>query len=122
MHDQAILILEDDAVLRKQLARFLERRGFAVTATASIREFLQRVRADEFAAVLLDLSLPDGDGIDAWALGRRYQPQATALLMTAQTNPAVAARARAGGFVAVLGKPLRVPQLLGLVCSAAVAA
>jgi CheY-like chemotaxis protein len=118
MTNPTILILEDDGVLRKQLSRYLGRHGFAVTATASIREFRASLASSRFAAVLLDLSLPDGDGVEAWAGCRTEHPEATALLMTAQAGPEVSERAGRAGIAAVLDKPLCVSALLGLLGSA----
>lgn len=119
MDDRSVLILEDDGVLRRQLSRCLDRRGFVVTATASVREFRASLAASRYAAVLLDLSLPDGDGVEAWRAGRDCQPGATAFLMTAQAGPEVAERAGQAGIAAVLDKPLRVSELLALLASAA---
>ncbi len=113
-NSKAILILEDDGVLRKHLARLLGRRGFDVTTTASVSEFRRTLTSSRFTAVLLDLSLPDGDGVDAWSESREHLPDATALLMTAQSCAAVEERADRAGIAAVLDKPFRVTDLLAL--------
>lgn len=65
-----VLVVEDEAVLRRNLTRLLERRGLAVVAASSVTEaraLLQRAAVD---AAILDVSLPDGDGLDLLPLTR----------------------------------------------------
>jgi len=64
------------------------------------------------ASLLLDLSLPDGDGLSAWAEARSAQAGAVAVMMTAFRSPEVTRRAEDLGIRALLPKPLEVPLLL----------
>jgi DNA-binding NtrC family response regulator len=106
------LILEDEKVLRKHLGRLLQREGFEVCAAASVQTFRDHVACERFDVVLLDLSLPDGDGICAWEQARGEQPAARAILMTAHGSADTARRAAASGIAAVLAKPLDLRALL----------
>lgn len=107
-----MLLLEDDAILRKHLCRLLARHGFEVRAVSSVDAFLSWALRLEFQAFLLDLSLPDGDGLDAWGRARSVQPGAVAVLMTAHGSDEVARRAADLGIQALLPKPIDVPNLL----------
>jgi DNA-binding NtrC family response regulator len=106
------LILEDERVLRKHVARLLEREGYEVCAAETVGAFRELAGVGRYDVVLLDLSLPDGDGIRAWEQVSGGQPDAMALLMTAHGTADTACRAAAAGIVAVLPKPLDLRRLV----------
>src|SRR3712207_2308706 len=58
-----VLLVEDHAALRKMVADHLARRGFAVDATASAGEARDALAVVSYDALVLDLGLPDDDGI-----------------------------------------------------------
>ena len=59
-----LLIVEDDLALATALAAALERRGFASDAAARLDDAAHMIGVAQYAAVLLDLGLPDGDGVE----------------------------------------------------------
>lgn len=59
----AILVVEDDLVTRRLLQEILERDGCSVTTAGTVAEAMGEVGRREFDLVLLDLILPDGDGL-----------------------------------------------------------
>ncbi len=59
----SVLVVEDDRSMRKYLRGALEAHGYAVTEAGSLAEASSVVAAQSFTAVLLDLGLPDGDGL-----------------------------------------------------------
>jgi DNA-binding response OmpR family regulator len=59
----AILVIEDDLVTRRLLQEVLERDGCFVVTAGSVAEAMAEVGRREFDLVLLDLILPDGDGL-----------------------------------------------------------
>lgn len=65
MKQHSILFLEDDVEFRHNVEQFLTHDGFNVTPVDSIANFEQQLSKKTFDAVLLDLELPDGDGITA---------------------------------------------------------
>ena len=66
-----ILLIDDDALLRRSLAFSLERAGYGVTTAASAEEGLALVAAVQPQLVLLDIGLPGMDGLDALRQLRR---------------------------------------------------
>jgi DNA-binding response OmpR family regulator len=60
-----ILLVDDDALLRRSLAFNLEQAGYRVTAAASAEQALDRANQDPPDLVLLDIGLPGMDGLDA---------------------------------------------------------
>lgn len=60
-----ILIVDDDALLRRSLAYNLEQAGFRAEAAGTAEDALAQVRLDSPDLVLLDIGLPGMDGLDA---------------------------------------------------------
>jgi DNA-binding response OmpR family regulator len=60
----AILVVEDDLLTRRLLQTVLERDGCLVTTAGSVAEALAETGRRGFDLILLDLGLPDGDGLD----------------------------------------------------------
>jgi len=58
-----VLIVEDDAFTRSLFAAYMEREGYAVSVAASGREMLECLELQRHDLVLLDLMLPDEDGL-----------------------------------------------------------
>ena len=58
-----VLIVEDDAFTRSLFAAYMEREGYAVSVAANGREMLERLELERHDLVLLDLMLPDEDGL-----------------------------------------------------------
>ena len=61
---ETILVIEDEAAISSFVAAYLRKDGFNVVATASGREALAFVRANQPSLVVLDLMLPDLDGME----------------------------------------------------------
>ena len=107
-----MLILEDERLLTKHLARLFAARGYEVQTVGTVASFVAVARGERFEMLLLDLHLPDGSGLDAWEEARATQTGARAILMTAHGSADVARRARELGIHAVLSKPLNLSLLL----------
>jgi len=105
-----ILIVEDESLLRRQLAANLERFGADVTAADSIAATRQHLRDGQFDFVLLDVNLPDGLGTDL--LREHAFPPATAIIvMTANGAAASAVEAMRLGATDYLVKPFDLGEL-----------
>jgi DNA-binding response OmpR family regulator len=61
----AILVVEDELLTRRTLQELLQREGFAVTTAGTVAEALGEVNRNGYDLVLLDIVLPDGDGLGA---------------------------------------------------------
>ena len=81
-----ILLVEDDARLAAMVSDYLGEAGFRMSATASGAEAERLLKGDDFDAAILDLMLPDMDGLD---LCRRIRAQSTIplLMLTARGDP-----------------------------------
>ncbi len=58
------MLVEDDMLVAQGLCRSLRQQGYSVEHCASVKSALQCLQSDEIEMVILDLGLPDGDGID----------------------------------------------------------
>lgn len=63
--EQSILVVEDELLTRRTLQGLLESEGFDVTTAGSVAEATGEVNRRAFDLILLDILLPDGDGLDA---------------------------------------------------------
>jgi DNA-binding response OmpR family regulator len=109
---ERILIVEDEAVLRKHLARLLVRQGYEVTTAGSCAEARLELNRERFGLLLLDITLPDGDGLSLLAtLEDGQRPQQT-VVMTAFTTPENEHRALNLDICRVLRKPLDLIELV----------
>ena len=87
-----ILVVDDEVAIRRLLRNTLEQAGHQVVEARDGREALARAAADHPDAVLLDLGLPDRDGLELVPLIRK-QSKATLLVISARdaTDQKVAA-------------------------------
>lgn len=110
-----ILIVEDEAVLRKHLGRLFVREGYEVVSAGSRAEAIERLAADHFDAVLLDVKLPDGDGLEVLAAIAPHRRPGRTMVMTAFSTPENEARAQDLKVDCLLRKPLDLNQVVSAV-------
>lgn len=105
-----ILVVEDEPLLRRQLAANLERFGAEITLADSIGAARQCLRDGQFDFLLLDVNLPDGLGTDL--LREKVFPSATAIIvMTANGGVEGAVEAIRLGATDYLVKPFDAGEL-----------
>ena len=59
-----LLVVEDEIEINESICRFLKSEGFIVESATSYRDALYKIEDYLYDCILLDLSLPDGDGLD----------------------------------------------------------
>ena len=107
-----LLLVEDDLFLRSGLTELLEQAGYAVDACASVKEACNNVEKDTYDLIVLDIGLPDGDGIElckAWRLAGRRMP---VLFLTACDEEIQVVRGFDAGGDDYVAKPFRMLELL----------
>ena len=92
-----ILVADDEISIRYLLKTGLELSGFRVTCVSSGREAMSVARNEALDAVISDVFMADGDGLDLARELRTLNPRLTIILMTAQGSVDVAVRAVAEG-------------------------
>ncbi|GAA1072713.1 response regulator [Tsukamurella spumae] len=132
--DVSVLVVDDHPMWRDAVARDLEARGFVVAGTADSVAAAGRIAgAVQPRVVLMDMSLPDGDGAAGTALVLAAAPQAQVLILSAsdeRDDVVEAVKAGACGYLVksasaeelvaavhatAAGQPVFTPGLAGLV-------
>ncbi len=108
-----VLVVDDEALLRRRLAAHLEALGADVTIVETLAAARNQIAALEFDFVLLDIHLPDGLGLDLLRAGT-IPPTTGVVVMTAQGGVEGAVEAMRFGALDYLVKPFD-PALLPLV-------
>ena len=80
----SLLIVEDDSAIRESLSDYFGDRGFSVAAAGTLRGAERELESRRFGLVLLDLKLPDGDGLDLLRGLRRSADPTAVLVLTAR--------------------------------------
>jgi two-component system, NtrC family, nitrogen regulation response regulator NtrX len=107
-----ILIIDDEKNIRASLSRFFDLNGHNVETAESGREGLDKVRRSYFDCVLLDLKLPDTEGIEVLARVREFDPFVPVILLTAHGTTAKAVEAMKKGAFDFFEKPADEEKLL----------
>ena len=111
-----VLVAEDNELVGSAMRILIEETGHRVTIARSIAETVSAAAADPVDVLLLDLGLPDGDGLavldELGALGAL--PRVTVAL-TGRDEPEVRDRCLAAGCRDVLVKPVPSRELMRLV-------
>ncbi|MFO0929563.1 MAG: response regulator [Gemmataceae bacterium] len=115
MNAASILVVDDEADTCQNLSDILGDLGYQVEVAHDGRQAMARVTARPFDVILLDLRMPDTDGITLYRAIRQVQASAVAILVTAYVGAGVLEQAQAAGAWKVLTKPVDFPLLLGLV-------
>lgn len=106
-----LLIVEDDTDVRELVSLLLREEGYAVDAAADYTEGLALALTNDYDALVLDVRLPDGNGMDIARTLRRESRMVPILMLTAQRTPGDAVRGLDAGADDYLGKPFDVTEL-----------
>jgi CheY-like chemotaxis protein len=110
-----LLVAEDNSVNQKLLLALLERQGHAAVLTANGREALEALEREAFDAVLLDVQMPEVDGLEVARRIRANEAGSSRrlplLALTAHAMKGDRERCLAAGMDDYLAKPLDVPEL-----------
>jgi CheY-like chemotaxis protein len=108
-----LLLVEDSALVTDALRALFEGVGHRVRVASSVAAAITSCQTERPDVMLLDLSLPDGDGLRVLASlrGSLAEPRITAA-MTGHDDPEVRERCLAAGCADVLVKPMPTRELL----------
>jgi DNA-binding NarL/FixJ family response regulator len=118
----SVLLVDDEPRLRAQLRAVLDDHEVVVVGEAGTgREGVELACRLQPQVVLMDLRMPELDGIAATRLLLARQPSAVVLILSAYTDPALMGEARQAGARGYLVKGCRVGELVEAITSAAAA-
>lgn len=110
-----ILVADDERSIRLTLETGLTLNGFRVTCARTGREAIQAARDSHFDAVISDIFMPDGDGLEVLRSLRAISPTIPIILITAQGSVELAVSAVSEGASDFIAKPFEVAAVAALV-------
>ena len=106
-----ILLVEDDAALRSALEELLLREGYEVAKVSNVRSAVEAMNV-EIDLAMLDVGLPDGDGVSLCRQWRSEGIQTPILFLTAKDEELDVVRGLDAGGNDYVTKPFRMQELL----------
>ncbi|UVH56428.1 sigma-54 dependent transcriptional regulator [Variovorax paradoxus] len=113
-----ILVIDDEPDLRTLYELTLLREGYRVEAAGSVSEAWQHLEAGRFDAVITDMRLPDGQGMEIIHRIQKAQRSERCVVMTAYGSAENAVEALKAGAFDYLTKPVDLKQFRAVVASA----
>ncbi|MDH3694000.1 MAG: response regulator [Gammaproteobacteria bacterium] len=110
-----LLILEDETVLAKNIAKYLERHGYLTRTAGSVLDANRELREERIDAVLLDINLPDCNGFDFYEHIRVDYTHLRAVAMSGRTTFEYQSRAKKLEIDSFLSKPFPLSEMLNAV-------
>jgi DNA-binding NtrC family response regulator len=107
-----VLTVDDEQVVVESIRRVLTEEGYEVATSTSPRAGLELLRKDSFDLLLLDIKMPEMDGIEVLKAAREISPETEVLIITGYATIDTAVEAIKLGAFDYLEKPVSPPQLL----------
>src|SRR5499426_2150042 len=111
MSKEKVLVVDDDSAIRYTLTEALRGWGYEPFEAATVAAALEVFDAEQPAAVLQDINLPDGSGLDALLEYKKRQPQAIVIMITGEVQLENTLAALRGGAHDFISKPIRLSEL-----------
>lgn len=120
MTDQlAILVVDDNEDLLETFSLILKRRGFHVETAGNGVTAVNRYKEHAFDVTLMDIVMPEMNGVEAFRKIKEMDPEASVILMTAYSEEELIEIAKKEGARKVINKPIRIDQLIDMIKEAA---
>jgi DNA-binding NtrC family response regulator len=117
-NQSSILVVDDDPDICRNLSDILTDLGYHVDTATGGRAALELVRQHSYEVALLDLKMPDMDGLTLYREIKKLQADTVAIVVSAYASGAVTDEALTAGAWQVLPKPVDLDRLLCLVGAA----
>ena len=109
--NEQILVVDDDQMIRWSLREALQSWGFATVEAGSTVEAVRQFQAELPAAVLLDIDLPDGSGLDVLRDIKHDHPEAIVIMITGNVQIDNTISALRGGAYDFIAKPINLEEI-----------
>ena len=109
-----VLVVDDEPAIAEGLRLILEREGYVVQTAVSIAEASARMDDADFSVALVDLVLPDGDGMGLLKMLRSRDPDIEVIIMTGHGSISKAVEATKEGAFYFVTKPFDSAEMLTL--------
>lgn len=112
MAEARVLIVDDEADFLDSISERLRNRGFLVDTALSGSEGLQMVKGNIYDAIVLDLMMPDMDGLQTMKKALEKKPEVQVILLTGHATLEKGLEAMKGGALDFLEKPADLDLLI----------
>jgi DNA-binding response OmpR family regulator len=110
-----ILLVEDDSSMRSSLTMIFRRKGYHVETASSGAEALTKVKENKYHIGMLDIKLPDMDGIELLNPLKEINPEMDLVMVTGYASIETAVRALNSGASAYITKPINLDEVLATI-------
>lgn len=110
-----VLVVDDDKVLQQSVKQALQYHHFDVEVADNGKEAVAAVYKDKYDLVVMDVNMPEMDGIEALVEIKKHDPSIIVLILTAYSNVSDAVRAVKEGAFNYLEKPITSDNLVALI-------
>ena len=109
---KSVLIIDDEIQICESISMILDYEGYAVEFTTSANEGLEKFSSKEFAAVFLDIQMPEMNGFEVLKKIKEQKPNASVIIISAHGSVENAIKATRLGAFDFLEKPIDRDKLL----------
>lgn len=113
-----VYVVDDDRSVRRALQRLMKSVGLSVETFATAEDFLQHDYRDTSSCLILDIRMPEIDGLELQRRLIAAERKIPVIFITAHDDPAAHAHALKNGAIEVFQKPFDDRSLLGVVYKA----
>lgn len=110
--ERKVLVVDDSPLTRLVVMRILERAGYIVEGVPNFRKAVEAVEKRDFDYAIIDLELPDGNGIDLLEEIKKHIPKIRAAILTTSDSPENRLAAERAGADAFLSKGEDIDRIL----------
>lgn len=110
-----VLVVDDDLILQESVKKSLQYHDFLVDVACNGQDALNKIYQEKFDLVVMDVNMPEMDGLEALSLMKKYNPSLIVLILTAYSNISDAVRAVKEGAYNYLEKPISTENLVSLI-------
>lgn len=111
MKDINLLVCEDDEDICRTFSQYLESEGYAVESAFNGKEALEKAKEKKFSIALVDIMMPEMDGIEVIRRLKEITPDIDAVIITAHSSLNTAISALKLGAYDYLRKPVKLDEI-----------
>jgi len=114
----SILVAEDNAINRRLITKVLESAGHRVVSVSNGKDAVSTFGTEIFDLILMDMEMPDMDGLEATRMIRVNEPKDARIAiyaLTAHTSAGDRERCFAAGMDGFMSKPIEINEVLKIV-------
>ena len=115
MGNLSVLVVDDEKNITDLLQDILEDEGFSVDTASSLAEAREKISERDFEVILLDVWLPDGEGIDLIKHIKENNPFSKVIMISGHANIPIAVKALKEGAFDFLEKPISTDSVLAII-------